>query len=413
VDLNKTGMFRDASLANLSWLTDAVTFDSDQMKDPTDKMISELGVEWGRAPGDIGEIENLNVVERNIPKDIPNDNGMVVRFARERMLQGKMGAELGRMIREKFPRETIVASLPELKKALELEGILGTVVVDAQGFDSCEEAMKFASKSPFRKHQKYIINCNCGSTHDISDGGGTDLFASLEGEASENAIDGFLSDGSVHKEERTAHCVKTMKPILAGMDDLPSQMVDSTLVELMNSSGITEEEAETIKKKKGKASKKIAFAFKLAASKVRMAKRMRYGDPVDNSEHIMNKAAMSVDMPVIAKIEEIDVCVADERLDREVDLTPEAGASINITGVDSFMHEDLEEMPEINVPEDLSIDGRAAGSDFLLNPERIADLEIENDSTARFGGESEIELDEEISSDELDVDPGADLFVDL
>lgn len=424
MDLQNKGLFRDASLANLTWLADGATFDAEQMEDPTDGMIDNLGVAWGEDPGYIGEIGS-NVVERNVvghpDSNFEEDVDLVVRFAREKMLEGKMGAALGAALREKFPKKTILASARRLKKVLRGEGIVGTVVIDAEGFESCREALKFALKSPYRGFIRCVMNCKCGSTHEV-DAGGMDLFGDDLPETSGNVVDDFLADDQREASSRVSVCYETSMPVIAGMGDLSEESMDSTLIDLINMGHLSESEAKAIqekvkkdKKGKNKPAKAMAAAFKIIAHKARVAKAASRSAKVDVDGHVIKRGGVIIDPAEDWSEEPLAVDERPAPPSVEVMREPE-GSIASIDASPDVLDSPIDFDPE-NRERDLGLDGLVEGSrevqiDFDPVPGEI-DLEEQDYRVAEVGGVP-IDLDdEEDPVPDLDVDHEGELLIDL
>ena len=278
MDLDKIGLFRDASLSNLEWLADeAATFDASTMKKPNN-IKPDLDIQWG-GMGDVGVIGE-NEVKRNLP---PTMSGVepVIRFCRACMLRGEMGAELGKHLRASFPKEDLVAALPKLKELLAFEGLIGTVVVDANGYKSCREALAASEKSPFSRHLSCVMNCKCGQH--LVPSRETGFLAGEAADSTGNFADDFFADKTANQPFETPVCQSTMKPIIAGAAEIDETMKNKALTELMNTGKLTESEAEVIDKQDAKPWEKTAAAFKLASLKMRKEKNAQYLGKVDNS----------------------------------------------------------------------------------------------------------------------------------
>lgn len=287
MDLNLSGMFRDASVQNLGWLAEGL----DETFEPQNnqgRMKSELQLQWGYGDIDPQYPTPPSAEESTMPNGQP-----VVRFARRLMLEGKMGPQVVRELRDKFPAASIKAAVPGLKKLAEQEGLLGCVLVDAQDFDSCKDAMKAASRSPFKRHLRYVTNCKCGrhvmpvepSEHIV------------EAASSGNGIDDFIGSSIAPPAAMREVCKSTHKEVWAGEGELPEEFVDNTLIDLTTTEKLSEPQQEQVKAKRKKKGNReaLALAFRLAA-KNRNAKPDYSGD-VDTSEHVVEQADMEVELP--------------------------------------------------------------------------------------------------------------------
>ncbi len=80
--------------------------------------------------------------------------------------------------------------------------------------------------------------------------GNMTLASDMENVNPATALDSFLSQGDSHETEMTPHCRSTMLPVVAARGDLDPSEMDSTLVELMNVTGLPEDDVEKLRKDK-------------------------------------------------------------------------------------------------------------------------------------------------------------------
>lgn len=411
MDLNKMGLFRDASLSNLRWLEDAVTEDASKIKDPTDGEREELAVEWG-TDADIGPFEDK--VNRNLPLDdrYLGDAERVIRFARERLHMGIMGADLGRRMRAKFSAEDIRSAVPGLRKVLALEGLLGTVMINAEGFDSCEEAMRYASKSPFRRHIRFIANCRCGSHHDVPDDDGQYFDESPR--TTGNAIDDVLAQRPGHTASTRRMCPRTMKQVIGGISDFSKEYMDGTLIDLLTLGDLTEEQAEEIQKGTEPA-KVLKKAFKLIA--LGRARRRLVAPSVTAKDHSREFSMADADVAFDVDDEPmrqamLDVDVTDNGLDGHVSLSPEAEPKAEVIDVKAGMREEIDFF-DCSGGLDITLDGEPLNAS-VPDQEESPDIDMDGYGPRRFGNEPVIELDPEFEPDELlELETGGDMQIDV
>jgi hypothetical protein len=236
-------------------------------------------------------------------------------------------------------------SVPELKKLLEYEGIIGCIAVDASDYNSCKEAAEEAANSPNKKFMRYVMNCSCGEVHIARSGGS--IFEEGVLEASENATDEFLSKSIVHEEELKPHCKTTLRPILSGMEDLDESDMDQTLIHLMTVDDLTPEQIKKIKNNKKSSTEKIGMAFR-QAYKNKTADDGAYTEFVDASEYQIESDFL---------VETIDPSKKDMDVDIAADITQDLAETISAStyqepefeGIDSLEHpmQSLIEMEDV------------------------------------------------------------------
>ena len=334
-----SNLFKDASLQNLSWLVDAVTFDPeghDKTNDSKEDLELQLG--YGDIDPDVSEYEAADQ-DRYASDDVDG----VIKFARSLMLQGKMGRDLITAIGGKFSHDVVEKSVARLKELLKYEGIIGCIAIDASGYNSCKEAAEEVANSPNKKFMRYVMNCSCGEVH-IAKSGGSLLEEEIL-EATENATDEFLSESITHKVELKPHCKTTLRPILSGMEDLDESDMDQTLIHLMTVEGLTPEQIKKIKKNKKSSTEKIGMAF-------RQAYRNK---TVDVVAEFVDASEYQIESDFI--VETIDPSKEDMDVDITVDITADLAEVISesthqspeFEGVDSLEHpmQSLIEMEDV------------------------------------------------------------------
>ena len=205
----------------------------------------ELEVEWGMAGPQIDLDEPAGKVDRNIPDEcMPDMTEKVIMFARDQQNRGRMGKKLVRALRAKFDQKTLRMAKDELRKQFAFDGVVGCVAVDGRGYKSCQDALKAAANSPYKHFIKHVIGCQCGDPHMIPSAA-TSTLSKLSAMTKEeedktcNATDAFFASGE-HKTSVTAHCRSTMLPIISWRGDLDPSEMDSTMVDIQNTTGLPE-----------------------------------------------------------------------------------------------------------------------------------------------------------------------------
>jgi hypothetical protein len=244
--MDLTDMLKEASIIDHSWYKDgmlkpgAPTFEpvAEGMK-KHNNIKPELEVEWGGATTpDIDLNQPAGIVQRNLPDDAIGDASAVIVFARDAMNRGVMGRALVAALKGKFASKTLRAAKDGLRKQLALEGVVGCIAVDGRGYESCRDALKAASHSPYKYFLKYVIGCQCGEPHSIASLGQR---MAVKAETIGGSVDAFFaSTDEKHVPTMASHCRSTMMPILAARGDLDPSDMDTTMIDMMNMSGLPE-----------------------------------------------------------------------------------------------------------------------------------------------------------------------------
>lgn len=425
--MNLDGMLKEGSLTDLSWLENGmknpgeITFNPfEGHKDNNIK--HEAQEQWGYS--DISPIfdENSGEVLRNIPEKDLGDAAPVVVFARHLMNQGATASVVDRELKARFTRDEMHKGLRGLKQLFAMDGIIGRVVVDARGYDSCEDAVKAAAKSPYKRHLKYVMGCSCGDPQMIPVADEKQEIVASTG----NAMDDFFADEKVHQVKMTPHCRSTMMPICSSTDGIDPTWTDKLLTVMENVSGLPVDTAKRIREMDDKPIKKIQMAFKMIDHMKAQAARSRYSDPVNASEHVIETAENEIEI-MAAPMGDIDVDPVNHAIQHEVvpepipelvqasvDMTAEmteielaAAAEAQLDGIE------LSEAGEISLAEKkaavrpLEVDATAGdniGAEFpAVLTEAFIDMTPE--SGGIFTGSDVIELEpERVAKSELEVD---------
>lgn len=124
----------------------------------TNQMKEQLAHQWGSdlVLDDVREMRK-EVKPVCMLDELAEQKVYVLKFAREKMMEGLMGKELIASIKQKFTRETIKNTYKDLKKVLAYEGVLGCVAIDAQDYKTASEASALIKKCPHRNTIKYVL----------------------------------------------------------------------------------------------------------------------------------------------------------------------------------------------------------------------------------------------------------------
>jgi hypothetical protein len=202
--------------------------------------------------------------------------------------------------------------------------------VDGRGYESCQEAMKAASTSPFKSFIRYVIGCNCGDPHMLPDS--RELKATIP-ECTGNAIDDFFGAEQPVQTSMVAHCRSTMLPLMG--QDLDDDMVSQTMTDMMNVTGLPEDEVDKMwhDKHNDKYSSNlemIQVAFRTVTRLAEAEAEKPYSEPVDASEFHLARADNEIEFAASA-MGDLEVDPVDPGLQQTVE--PVASTKTNFDGV--------------------------------------------------------------------------------
>ena len=352
--MNLDDMLKEAAIVDHSWYNGDVGLSGvkvdieDRMHEPNNAK-PELEVQWDN-PGPQIDIEGENIVERNIPAEMPGPK--VVKFARDLMNSGMMGDELVAALKDRFDASTMEAEKDELAAQLRLQGFVGCVALDGRGYKSCKEAMEVAKNSPYKASLKYVLGCACGDTVDIPDAGEGMVLAETSG----NSMDDFMASDGDYKPLNVVCCRSTMLPVIAAQSDIDESYMAPDVMDLMNVTGLPEGDLEKIQSSDRTASEKVKEVFRAAYRARKTAKEEKYAEKVDASEHRLQMA------------------------DNEIELAAEAGGQIDLEAEVAEMTVESSDFSGIDVDMGVELGGIFEGSDEVLVDEQRqanADLDID------------------------------------
>jgi hypothetical protein len=365
--MDLTDVFREptqnksASLIDLSWATDgkglgrtsqpSVDEIVNNSKNPNN-VKPELEVEWGTAGPDIDIDEPAGEVMRNLPEDALGDASEVILFARDLMNRGKMGKDLRAALTAKFAPEKLGNASEGLQELFKLEGLIGCVAVDGRGYESCQEALKAASNSPYKGFIKRVIGCSCGDPHMLPDH--REMKATIP-ECSGNAIDDFFAVETPVETSMLAHCRSTMLPLIG--QDIDDSELSSTMVDMMNVTGLPEDDVDKMWKDKhnDKYSSNLDMvqeAFIMLSKMAEKASAKEYTEPVDASEFHIAQADNEIELSSGA-MADIDVDPVDPGLQQVFE--PDAPAPTNFDGIGQLVS-DVGDVPLAGTPDLSDVD---------------------------------------------------------
>ena len=365
--MDLTDVLRDvskaASLVDHEWYVEGILNPGKPTFDPAAEGIKkrnnvkpELEVEWGMAGPQIDLDEPAGVVERNIPvENLENITDKVIMFARDQQNKGKMGKMLVKALRANFDQGTLKIAKSALRKQFALDGIVGCIAVDGRGYKSCQDALKAASNSPYKHFIKHVIGCQCGDPHMLPQVATASL-KKLSEEVTGNATDDFFAS-SDHKVAMTSHCRSTMLPILSWRGDLDPSEMDSTMLDIQNTTGLPEGETDKLwdDRKNNKYSSNLEFiraAFREVEAYKGKKEAIDYSKKADISDFMIQPSDNEIDfstpiqpdLDLIPEQPELDVVEGEEFMPQDVEM--EQFMEPEFEGIDEVPVDDV--MPPIN-----------------------------------------------------------------
>lgn len=284
--MNLTSIFRkdaaikDAAVTNLEWLQDGIIHPGEPQLDLSgvkkhNNIKPELEVQWGNAPGAVDLNEPAGEVKRNVPEEAQMDAGPVILFARDMMNRGSSISKVASALKAKYDLPTLKKAKAGLTELFKMDGIIGRIAVDGRGYESCKDAYKAASNSPYKRFIKYAIGCCCGDPC-MMPVNQSELMGDVVTESTGNPMDDFLASKQASEVKKVACCRSTMLPILSG--DLSPNEMDDTLVEVMNVTGMPPAVKEQIASKNASNMAKVKAAFRWLDRNAAEEQEKKYSD---------------------------------------------------------------------------------------------------------------------------------------
>lgn len=335
--MNLKRMLRDASLTNLQWLLKGDTFNpADKDNDKKD----DLEFQWGY--GDIDPNYSSSTLIKVYDDEVNEGTQTrpVMDYAQELIMQGLMGYELLQALRKKFGKPVLRTAKVEVRKAVEVSGVLGCLAFQCDGGKKSTKQLTSSMKnSPFKRFMSYVMGCDaCQKCRYLSSSCRSD---SVMGNGADNSIDSFLDgEQDMVTAVKRFYCQKHMRPILGGEQDLSDEDMDSTLVDLETLGMIEEKTACKIRKRSGSNLSKLRSAFRCAYKRLRDKKKWAKDDsPKSDDYRIHSKMEIALQQQRIAQPEmSVDPVDHDSDLPLEVDEVSNS-SSQEVVGVQSHVDE--------------------------------------------------------------------------
>jgi len=381
---------RSAALVDHDWMVEGLIKDGEPNYDPSENYRDnnkkdDLEVEWGY--GTIQPTfsdEDVRVpaggVNRNLPPDALGDAGPVIIFARDLMNRGVMGADLQLRLRSNFEQSSLKLAAGELRELFSMEGIIGCFAVDTRGYADPRQAIAAIQGNPYKHFIKYVIAAARAEDDYLwlPDSRGQQIAS--DAETSGNAIDDFFSTTAAdekakgYKPKLIPHCQQTMMPLYAGMGDLDESTLDSTLIELMNVTGLPDAKKEEIVNNDKYATRtaKLQEAFRWLNRQASAQENVRYAERVDATEFLIKTQDQDIEFAEDTSMPDLDIDPVNHCLQNQFDIDPalaaDAPLDVSIFG----------EMTDVILAGQSEIDlldvhqAEAFNRDLEVNPERVA-----------------------------------------
>ena len=397
--MDLTDMMEDRSLSNLDWLNSPETYQ------PQDKDINkkdDLAIEWSGGVGDLGatELPVTTIKDEMIVRKPDDDVRTLIEYSHVLLNQGIMGVDVVRALRSRFHSEVIQRAMPELRKVMKDEGFVGTIAVDLRGTKNHKERIAAARKSPYWRFMKCVIM----DKKDAKRSAFVDRKRmSSTRENDDGTISGFFAGNESHTEDITTYTPLGLK-VITSREDLDDSEYDKTLIDIINLSGIAEDELG-----EGNSAEKCKKAFKLVARKIQAERRKASSVNVaNNPDNYKLDGGMSFDLNKEGK--KIDAQIGEVR-----QAMPAFEIEIGIA--DQEITLDGDQLGEVSIETNkigalLNIDDKVAGIDVEMPAQAIADLEVDEQTfvAKEFQGGDEFNLDEKKEDDGmLQIDAGGSL----
>lgn len=425
--MNLTALFaKDAALNDLSWMeTDGLArrgepyLSLEGVKNPNN-VKPQLEMEWGLGGPNVDLDEPAGVVQRNLPEDAEGDAGGAIVFARDMQNRGFRASQIIKALKVKYAVSTLKKAEAGLRDQFSMDGVVGRIAIDGRGYRNCQEALKAAANSPYKRFLKYVIGCECGDPHciPVSDA----PFSQFD--SSGNGIDDFFSASAEPKKAMVSHCRTSMLKILSSQGDLDQSELDSTMVEMMNTTGMPSGVAASVKSLTCSNLHKVRNAFRIMDIQKDRAESAKYAGKVETAEFKLKKADYEVELGGLP-LEDLEVDPVNYSLQQEIE--PEDAYVTNFDGPNTLPAylDDVEvgENPDLSqIPLEMTDETNPSEMEFTDIPaepqmvvdERPGELGIEFGQSDMFDvsmdGSPEPEF---VDTDIIDLEDTGELPADL
>lgn len=297
---------RTAAAVDLKWIESEDTLDAEKegIRNPNN-VKGELEIQWnGKGIEPLYKDEEFaGEVKRNLADDQKNiaKKDRVIKFARQAMNSGLMGKKLASALKRSFTIEDLKFARAELEDQLSLDGIVGTIMIDARGYRNCSEALKVASNSPYKGHIKCVLGCRCGDLIHLA----SKVSSVASVPSTGNSSDSFLATTETPVSRIACHCPSTKMRVIKAGEDLSNETMDQGIIDALSMAHRVGANESEIKKVSCCASRKIkvASAFRLLDSVGDKKLAEKYSGTVDSSQY---KIASDFSFDVGSEIPEFD-----------------------------------------------------------------------------------------------------------
>jgi len=323
---------------DFGWWIDAETFDVEGNARNPHECKDELTMQWGE-DGYIIETNdnNIPVIRQSSRKE--SIQASIILQTRSMMNAGIKTASIRNFLAKHQKPELIKACSSEIDRQLRLEGCVGRFVLDARGYKNCAEALKFASKNPFRKYMNFVIGCTCDN-HIKSK-----TYKAGSMISTGDPIGDYMNNNQTSSETITETCPKTGMQVLSGQGDIDSQWAGNTMIDVMNACDLDKDTTKGFTASKEQPYLRLKRFF-IALDEGNFKKQAEDFDINKEQNEDINSAPLGVKIDENLPIADIDMNKKDNEsicFKLNKDAAPEEKLDVN---VDSLCFNVNEELPK-------------------------------------------------------------------
>lgn len=229
---------------DFGWWMDAESFDIDKNQRNPHECKDELALQWGN-DGFVIQTDDNNVAVMRESRKASVQNAFVMQ-ARSMLNAGVAANDIRAYFAKHQKPEQVKACSTEIERQLKLAGSVGRFVLDARGYRDCSEALRFASKNPFRKYMKYMIGCTCGNHTKMKKITAT-AFTSTG-----DPIQDMLENNQQLDSEEVDVCPRTGFQLMSGEGDIDASWAGDTMIDVMNACDLNQDSGKKFTASKDK-----------------------------------------------------------------------------------------------------------------------------------------------------------------
>lgn len=340
--MNLSDIMKDLSLTNLTWLSEPETY-IPKSKDINKK--DDLAIQWSsdwnfddKVVMPVTTIQDEMTLRGNVLDQIINSASIL-------MHEGLSEKEVVKQLLTHFIPEDIMKAKEPLEKLFSNQGMIGFFVIDLKNIQAKEDIYKAWKRSKYSKVAKYVMM----SASDLENSTDISVIKTRVNLNEVASIDNFLNEPEAQYKTDIIHNLFEL-PVIFSFEDLDESEYEDTLVDLINLSCISEDEAKELKAKGYKGASEL---FNLLKSRenvkiVAEDKSSEYKISVADNEIEFIKEADNKSLDVNPYVADGELELAEEKKDIEVDpyIVPES----EFKGCDEFeLNKKAEEQKELEI----------------------------------------------------------------